>query len=335
MSDPAVPEDGGDAAFGIVVIGRNEGERLRRCLASCQRATLCVYVDSNSTDASVDVARGLGAEVLALDLSKGFTAARARNEGFQRLMSLRPGLEFVQFVDGDCELFADWLPAALAFLRRSADVVAVCGRRRERHPQASVFNQLCDIEWNTPPGDAKAFGGDVMLRTAALRAVGGYRDDLIAGEEPELCVRLRAAGGGIHRLDVDMTWHDAAMTTSTQWWRRNKRSGHAFAEGAFLHGQPPERHFVAETRRAVLWGVALPLAIVLLAAVASPWLLVLLAVYPLQWLRIGARFARARAPIPWAHAAFLLLGRFPEAQGVLKFWFGRMRGQRSALIEYK
>jgi len=323
------------AGCGIVVIGRNEGERLRLCLQSCQDAAVRVYVDSNSTDGSVELARALGADVVALDLSQGFTAARARNAGFRRLMALAPALEFVAFVDGDTELFPDWIGAALAFLRERPDVVAVCGRRRERHPEASVFNQLCDIEWNTPPGQARAFGGDVVLRAQALRAVGGYRDDLIAGEEPELCVRLRAAGGRIWRLDRDMTWHDAAMTSLAQWWRRNLRSGHAFAEGAFLHGQPPERHFVAETRRAIAWGAVLPLAIVALAALVSPWLLALLALYPLQWLRIGLRFARARAPIPWTHAAFLLLGRLPEAQGALKFHLGRWRGQRSAIIEYK
>ena len=330
-----MPADPGESTCGIVVIGRNEGDRLRRCLASCRGAAALVYVDSNSTDGSVDAALGLGADVVRLDLSQGFTAARARNAGFARLMALAPNLEFAMFVDGDCELFAGWIEEGVAFLRDHPDVVAVCGRRRERFPHASVFNQLCDIEWNTPSGEAKAFGGDVVLRTAALRAAGGYRDDLIAGEEPELCVRLRCAGGRIWRLDRDMTWHDAAMTTWTQWWRRNKRSGHAFAEGAFLHGEPPERHFAAETRRAVLWGAALPVAILILAATVSPWALLLFAAYPAQWLRIGLRFVRAGGPIPWRHAAFLLLGRFPEAQGVLKFWLGRLRGQRSAIIEYK
>lgn len=321
--------------LGIVVIGRNEGERLQRCLSSCAQASACVYVDSNSTDGSVELARQLGADVVELDLSHGFTAARARNAGFQRLMALHPQIEFCVFVDGDCEIVEGWIESALSFLASRADVVAVCGRRRERFPQVSVFNQLCDIEWDTPPGEARAFGGDVVIRARSLSAVGGYRADLIAGEEPELCVRLRAAGGRIWRLDRDMTWHDAAITTWTQWWRRNKRAGHAFAEGAFLHGKPPERHFVTETRRAIVWGAALPLLLLLLAAVVSPWVLLWFAVYPLQWLRIGARMARTATPIPWRRAAFLLAGRLPEAQGVVTFWSGRWLGHRSAIIEYK
>jgi hypothetical protein len=319
---------------GVVVIGRNEGERLRRCLLSCVGMGTCVYVDSNSTDDSVALARELGVEVLQLDMTRGFTAARARNEGFKRLMALDPRIALVTFIDGDCELFPGWRAEATAFLRSHPDVVAVCGRRRERFPEATIYNQLCDIEWNTPVGEALAFGGDVLIRAGALAAVGGYRDDLIAGEEPELCVRLRAAGGRIWRLDRDMTWHDAAMTRWGQWWRRNKRSGHAFAEGAFLHGAPPERHFAGEARRALVWGAVLPAAI-LLSALWSPWLLLLFVLYPLQWLRIGAKLARVGSPIPWLRAGFLLMGRCPEAQGALKFWFGRLAGQRSSIIEYK
>ena len=101
--------------------------------------------------------------------------------------------------------------------------------------------------------EARAFGGDVMIRAAALENVGGYRDDLIAGEEPELCIRLRAAGWRIWRLPYEMTSHDAAMTRFSQWWRRAMRAGYAFAQGAHLHGASPERHWVWESRRAWLW----------------------------------------------------------------------------------
>ena len=147
-------------------------------------------------------------------------------------------------------------------------------------------------------------------------------------------MRLRAAGGKIWRLDQDMTWHDAGMTRWLQWWRRNVRSGHAFAEGAALHGAPPERHFVAETRRALLWGAALPVAL-LLATLAWWPLAWLWLVYPLQWLRVALKLRRAGQPIPWTQSAFFLQGRFAEARGALRFWWGRMTERRSAIIEYK
>jgi hypothetical protein len=319
----------------MVVIGRNEGERLRRCLQACVRSGApIVYVDSGSTDGSQELARRAGASLCALDMTQPFTAARARNEGFALLRRLHPQVPLVQFLDGDCELFDGWLAAATDFLGARPDVAAVCGRRRERLPDASVYNRLCDIEWNTPPGEACAFGGDVLIRAEALAAAGGYRDDLIAGEEPELCVRLRAAGWKIWRLDRDMTWHDAAMTRVKQWWRRCMRAGHAFAEGASLHGAPPESHFVGETRRALVWGAALPAALLVLAVAWWPALL-LWAIYPLQWARVGLKLRGQGKPIPWTQSLFFLAGRFPEAVGALRFWWGRRANRRSAIIEYK
>lgn len=321
--------------LGFVVIGRNEGERLRRCLQSVGAGlTRCVYVDSGSADGSPAMAKAMGADVVALDMGRPFTAARARNEGFRRLQELAPPVAFVMFVDGDCELASAWAGQALQFLQGHPEVAAVAGRRRERAPEASVFNLLCDQEWNTPIGEARAVGGDAMMRVACLKQVGGYRDALIAGEEPELCVRLRQRGWKVWRLDAEMTLHDAAMTRWSQWWRRTVRSGHAFAEGAFLHGRPPELHFAAESRRALLWGALAPLAFLLVALkLIAAWALWL--AYPLQVARLAARFRKAGTPHPWTYAFFLVLGRFPEAQGVLKFWWGRWRGQGSKIIEYK
>lgn len=330
------------ARLGVVAIGRNEGERLRVCLRSIRQGPLgdvpVVYVDSGSTDGSVEFARSLDVSVVDLDLTRPFTAARARNEGFARLQALAPDLQFVQFVDGDCEVVADWMPQALAYLDSHPEVVAVCGRRRERFPERSVYNLLCDLEWDTPSGEAKACGGDVMMRVDALRRAGGYREDLIAGEEPELCVRLRAAGGRIWRLPLEMTLHDAAMLRFGQWWQRTKRAGFAFAQGAALHGAPPERHWVQESRRAWVWGLGLPLGLLLACALLAPWLggWVGLAwlVYPAQVARLSLQGAGSPAARR-KRAFFLVLGKFAEAAGQLKFLMHRLAGRRAGLIEYK
>lgn len=321
----------------VVAIGRNEGNRLKTCIESALRggiAHVVVYVDSGSTDGSADYARGQGCQVVDLDMSVPFTAARARNEGFALALACVPDLTHVQFVDGDCELVEGWLTAAVSFLVQQAAVAAVCGRRRERHPQHSVYNQLCDIEWNTPLGVTKSCGGDVLMRVDALRAVGGYRASLIAGEEPELCIRLRAAGWTIWRLDREMTLHDANMLRFSQWWSRSKRAGFAFAEGASLHGSPPERHWVRESRSGLLWGLALPVLIVLVAVAGTTWALVLLLLYPLQMLRLYLR-ARRAVPLPGWYATCLVVGKVPEAVGQMKYYLSRVRGKRAALIEYK
>ncbi len=321
--------------YGVVVIGRNEGARLERCLASLQdHAGPLVYVDSNSSDGSVAHARDCGAAVVALDPAQPFTAARARNEGFARLLAHAPDVSAVQFIDGDCEVAPGWLRTAHDHLTANAGLAAVCGRRRERFPQATVYNQLCDLEWDTPLGEALAFGGDVMIRRSAFEEVGGYNAGLIAGEDPELALRLRLAGWKILRLPAEMTLHDAAITRARQWWQRNVRSGHAFAEGCWRHGRTPERHFVRETGRAVLWGIALPLAILASAAV-SPWAWLGVLIFPAQWLRLGLRHQRQGSPIPWRQSAFLLLGRLPEAQGVVSFVWRRIGQRQHTLIEYK
>ena len=323
------------APVGIVAIGRNEGERLRKCLNSVvgQAATV-VYVDSGSTDGSVSMARALGVAVVELDMTIPFTAARARNEGFKRLHEIAPKLGYVQFVDGDCEVVPGWLEAAVRFLDEHPDVAVVCGRRRERVPDRSVYNMLCDIEWDTPVGETKACGGDALMRADAFEGVGKYRDGLIAGEEPELCVRLRAAGWKIWRLDEEMTLHDAAITRFGQWWKRTKRSGYAYAEGTHLHGASKERHWVKETQRVWLWGLGLPVITIILAVWLGIWCLLLLLIYPAQVIRLALRGTRS-ARENWLHALFLTLGKFPEAMGQLNFLYNRLAGKTARLIEYK
>ncbi|MEL6418073.1 MAG: glycosyltransferase [Pseudomonadota bacterium] len=315
--------------IGAVVIGRNEGARLEACLASLKgMVDTVIYVDSGSTDRSVATAKAAGAIVLDLDLSRPFTAARARNAGLDRLRDAAPDTRYVQFVDGDCQLRDGWIATASAFLDAHPRHAVACGRRRERHPDATLWNRLIDIEWAAPVGPTKACGGDALMRIAALSEVGGFDPTLIAGEEPELCVRLRAAGWRIERLDAEMTWHDAEMTRLSQWWQRARRAGHASAEGAALHGKGPERHGVARTQRALLWGIGLPVA-TLLGLVVTPWALALLLAYPAQIMRLAVRSGDV------LHATFTVLAKFPEAQGVVDFLWARLIGQRRKLIEYK
>lgn len=309
-----------------VVIGRNEGARLTACLDSLAgQVRRLVYVDSGSTDGSLAAARTRGAEVVSLDMTQPFTAARARNAGLALLADDPP--QFVQFVDGDCELRPDWIATAATFLQDHPEVVVVCGRRRERFPEASVWNRLCDREWDTPVGEATACGGDALMRHAAVAAVGGYDPTLIAGEEPDLCLRLRRAGGRIWRLEAEMTLHDAAMTRFGQWWRRSRRAGHAFAEGAWRHRSGTERHWQRETRRALLWGVGVPVAAVL-AGVLHPAGWLVLGLWPAQVLRLAPRMGDEAA-------VFTVLGKLPEAQGVIGYHLGRLRGRQRGLIEYK
>lgn len=326
------------ANVGVVAIGRNEGERLRLCLRSVlPTARTVVYVDSGSADDSVAFAQSLGVHVVELDARTPFTAGRARNAGFERLMQVDPAVEHVQFVDGDCEVVAGWVERAVRELEARPDVAVVCGRRRERFPDASIYNRLCDIEWDTPVGEAEACGGDSMMRAAAFRAAGGFDPAVVAGEEPELCVRLRRAGWKVLRVGAEMTLHDAAMTRFGQWWKRAVRTGHAYEQGAARHGRSPERHWARERRRLWAWGFLVPFAA--LAAAWPTWglSLLLLLLYPAQAARIYRR-ARRR-PLPRrdaaAFAASCVLSKLPEWLGACKYRLRRLAGGPATIIEYK
>lgn len=339
----------GRADVGAILIGRNEGARLLACLASLGPvAARSVYVDSGSTDGSVAAARAAGLVVVELDASVPFTAARARNAGAAALAAdaRGDGLAYFQFVDGDCALDPDWIDKAAAFLDATPDAAVVCGRRRERFPDASLYNRLCDMEWNTAVGRAAACGGDSLMRRAAFEAAGGFDPRLIAGEEPELCFRLRAAGWTIRRIDAEMTLHDAAITRFGQWWRRAVRGGWAWAEGAAMHGGGPERYKVREARGVLVWGGLVPAAALTLAAAgalgAGVWAWAGAAILATGLPAMALRTAlgrRRRFGDPWraalAYGAFAMIAKPAQLVGMLRYVRHRLQGGAARLIEYK
>ena len=323
--------------IGAVVIGRNEGERLRLCLESLSHLKLIVYVDSGSTDGSVELATKMGVILVKLDLTQPFTAARARNAGFNALLSNSPTLKYVQFVDGDCQLISGWLKTASEFLEQHPKHAVVCGRRKERFPNASIYNRLCDMEWNTPVGEATACGGDALIRVAALKEIQGYRNDLIAGEEPEMCFRLRQKGWKIYRLEADMTWHDAGLTQFKQWWQRTKRGGFAFAAGSDLHGKSEEKYWVKETRSILFWGGIIPASLLVLGLIASPLFLLGLFIYLIQILKIAFLHPvdKNSRKNSFFYGFFVVLGKFPQMIGLLNFASLKLLSKKPTLIEYK
>lgn len=326
----------------VVIIGRNEGKRLVSCIRSVlnqlsdrQRV---VYVDSGSTDGSCETARSHEIAVVELDASLPFTAARARNAGLNWLSQNAPGFSYIQFIDGDCELVQSWFDQAVPHLEHDPALAVVCGRRRESHPEASPYNRLADMEWNTPVGEANACGGDALFRTEAIQAVGGYNPGLICGEEPEMCIRMRQKGWKIERISAEMTVHDAAMHRFSQWWKRSVRGGWAVAEGFAMHGAPPERYMAREYVSGWLWGLAIPLLAVGLALPSRGISLLLL----LGYVPLGLRIYRYRqtqfGDVPGyagLYAMFCTLSKLPQAVGQILYWVIRWRGKAATLIEYK
>ena len=343
----AAPGEQGTGDLGIVAIGRNEGSRLERCLDSLAGlGAPVVYVDSGSTDGSPERASARGVDVVRLDPARPFTAARGRNEGFRALLERHPEVRLVQFLDGDCQLVPGWIEAGRRALAGDERAAIAAGRRREFHPEASPYNRLCDMEWNTPVGVADECGGDCLARADAFDEVGGFDDSRIAGEEPELCWRLRAAGWRILRIDAEMTLHDADMHRFGQWWKRALRSGHAAAGNWSLvdrNGSCSKRRMAVS---AIAWGIVLPglgLTTALVGVAYGEWLLLPLgflipvAGWLLQIARITVR-RRSRSERfedSILYAGSCVVGKMPEAFGVLRCGLRRLTRKPAALVEYK
>ena len=326
--------------IGIVVIGRNEGNRLKISLLSAigENRTV-VYVDSGSTDDSVQLANSLGANVIELDMSIPFSAARARNTGLFHLLKIKPDIEFIQFLDGDSELMEGWLESAEAELVNQKDLVVVFGKLKERYPERSIYNSFCNVEWDTPVGEALACGGTAMMRVSALVEIGGYNPSLIAGEEPEMCVRLRRNGGRILRINADMAWHDADITLFSQWWKREIRNGHAYAQGFWLHGLSRQRHWVRESLRSWFWALFLPaLAIINLIPTKGLSILLLLIAYTVLGFRVFLRTQNKgfNSRDAMLYAVFCgVLEKYPKLIGQIQFYIFKLLKRQRKVVDYK
>lgn len=333
--------------IGAVVIGRNEGVRLQRCLKSL-RAVIdhVVYVDSGSTDDSLAIAAECGVESVSLDMSTAFSAGRARNLGFSRLMALHPDLTAVQFVDGDCELDPNWIDVGFRALTKQADLAVVCGRRRERSPEQSLYNRLIDFEWETPIGESSASGGDFLIRTKCFQAVGGFNTQVVAGEEPELGFRLRQLGWKILRIDHEMTLHDAALTRFSSWWKRERRGGYGGLDVHFRTASDSHSYFAKHVRSTWFWSVGwlcLLCLMLVIGGIANGvagmlfggmlWGMATM----IQVARIASRYRQPQvsATDTFRMASLTLLSKWPQLLGQIAWFRDRWLGRHPRLIEYK
>lgn len=322
----------------VVVIGRNEGQHLRLCLESvADCAAAVIYVDSGSTDDSVKLAESFDAHVVTLERSVPFTAARARNIGIEHANRLVDSLEYVQVIDGDCELNKAWIDRAMKVMHDNPKIAIVCGRRRERYPNQSVYNRLIDMEWDTPIGKASSCGGDALIRMEAYYKVGGYNASLIAGEEPEMCFRLRGNAWEIERIAAEMTLHDADVHEFGLWFRRSMRSGYAFATGKAMHGRSSEKYCVHEVKSIILWALLLPAAALIFSTITWGASLLLFGGYYLLYKRVRDHRTDHGDQPQYAevYARYIIVGKYAQMTGCMRYWYDQFLGRKGELIEYK
>jgi len=327
-------------AIAVVTIGRNEGERLRRCLESIRAMNYpaskleIIYVDSQSSDGSVEMARSLGVKTVVLDGPT--TAARGRNAGWT--VTSAP---FVLFLDGDTILHPEFVRTALAAFT-GASIVGVWGNRRELNTAASIYNAVFDLDWHYAPGPSLYFGGDALVRTEALRAVDGYNASLIAGEEPDMCRRMRALGYMILHIDAPMTMHDLDMHHFRQYWRRSLRTGWAYAEISSIYAATDDPLWLADSKRnavrAMFW-ILFPAAC-LAAGLLTRSVVPLVVFLVLGGLLIGKTAWNVRRKtssllLPLVYGLHSHLDQIPIFLGQVRFWLKARRRSGGGLIEYR
>ena len=332
------------SGVGIVAIGRNEGDRFRACLASLPQGIPAVYVDSGSTDSSVALAEEAGVHVVHLPTDQGFTAARARNAGWRALLAQHPDLRFIQFLDGDCALDPDWLSNGVAEIEKHDRIAIVFGRLKERYPEMSIYNAMCDREWNVAIGEVRACGGNALIKVVPLVQVHGFNSGLIAGEEPDLCLRMRLLGWSIYRIAGQMGMHDAAILSFGNWWKRSKRTGYAYAEHNFLHKRSANPDWTKAMLSMIVWAIILPslflFGLMLSGVYGSIWILLsvfVLLFFVFQFARLLLRCRTNGLTVREGReeAFLLILAKFAHLAGASKFGLNHLNGRSAVLIEYK
>lgn len=329
-------------ALSVVVIGRNEGQRLARCLDSIKSIRgidgeiEILYADSGSTDGSPQLAADAGATVIVLQSDRP-TAALGRNAGWTAARS-----PYILFLDGDTILHPDFARHAFDALTADDTLAAVWGHRREIHPEQSIYNRILDLDWVFAPGCTSYCGGDVLMRRQAISEAGGFDETLIAGEEPELCRRMRAKGYQILHIDTPMTGHDLAITRFRQYWRRALRAGHAYAEVSSRFRHTPDPLWQPQRRQNLLRGGFWILSLVVAIAASLLWrsflpialwmgLLLVLSMRS-AW---HARWKSAKPLTLFLYGIHSHLQQIPIVIGQLQFDFNSRQGKRRKLIEYK
>jgi GT2 family glycosyltransferase len=317
---------------GIVVIGRNEGQRLSDSLIAAKYYGLpFVYVDSQSSDGSVEIAHNLNVDVVILDTSTLINASRGRNEGVAYLLERNPNLSYIHFIDGDTVFDPLWCKTALNILENNSEIAVVCGVLREKNRHHSLYAKLLGIEWRLMTQSNGKCGGNATIRLSALQLVNGYDETLIAGADPDLYRRLKEKNFYVKTTEIEMGEHDGGMTSFSQWWTRCKRSGYAFADARSCSKSN------RGVKNTLLWGLALPISILISVFLLGPVGIIIISLYVVQIIRmvISKNIQCLKITDKIYYAVNVNLARIPQTIGVLSCYLERYAKIKKSVIHYK
>ena len=334
------------AVTGVVVVGGKKNVSPEAAIRSAGDGRAIVFVSSGQGIDELAVARRAGAVIVEPGERPHNTSGRARNAGYRQLKKIAPHMRYVQFINADTALDPDWLNVAERFMERRPEVSVIEGQRRDRLGNPVPYERSKEKKTREMEGEIQWVQNSAMMRADTFESVGGFRGDLTVAETKDLCVRMRRRGSHIWRLKAPMMIRKTKPKKFGAWWSERNAAGFENAYTASLHGGPPERLGVMETARAMVWGFLFPFGVIAAALIGAAGASFLAPLTParqvfgtiilLGVLVYAAKFLASvvqRGPFKassWSGAFRAVFGAVPECLGVMQFWFGGKKPQRSA-----
>ncbi|MBV8363508.1 MAG: glycosyltransferase [Candidatus Eremiobacteraeota bacterium] len=176
----------------ILIPTKNSAEHLEQCIASVRAQGYpkieVIVIDNNSTDATAEIARSKA----DLVLTAGGERSKQLNTGAQHARG-----KYLYRIDGDFVLDPNVVAEAVRLCEAHGyDAVAV---HNESDPRVSFWARVRNFERSMYKYDPTIVGARFFSKRA-FDEVGGFDEDLIAGEDYDIHNRLLARGLKIGRI---------------------------------------------------------------------------------------------------------------------------------------
>lgn len=186
----------------IVIIGRNAEWSIGRLLESVVArlppnvTSEIIYVDSASTDCTLEIVARYPARIIRLSAGKRLCASAGRFVGTQYATG-----QYIVFLDSDMELLGGWLERAIRLLERRPDIAVVSGIQVDTGGGMGDQRLVAGGCSEDSFAEARFAGSAAMFRREVLAKAGTWNPHIVSDEEPELCLRIRRAGYRIVQLN--------------------------------------------------------------------------------------------------------------------------------------
>jgi glycosyltransferase involved in cell wall biosynthesis len=175
-----------------------------------------IYVDNGSTDGSREFLQSVESKGLKTHVMEGGTIAGMRNWGARQSRGT-----YLSFIDSDCSVPENYFEEAIDVLRSTGAAATGCEIHIPEQPH------WLEAAWH----DLHYFGrdrfvpylnsGNFFVSRSAFQAVGGFREDMVTGEDAEIGQRLVLAGHRIFASPRVKAIHLGNPKSIREFYRRN------------------------------------------------------------------------------------------------------------------